>query len=197
MNSTTLTVTKLQLAVDARFTNYSRCNVVNASYTCQCPSLPCPLNVGRTTVREMFLQSRLPPAADAPAWQWWRWNIANKTGGVWYSTLAQGQCSIPAAKECYWYVKNVVKRIDKRCSDRVIASAVTRDNPDCFNQCPQPNNSSSVCWIGCFYETVLGPGSGTGPLQSFSSGMSLQRVLDAFEKPFTTSNVSEGGCPAV
>lgn len=198
VNSTVpLTITKLHLKIDSRYTNYSRCNVVNDTYSCQCTPSPCKPNVGRIPVRTMFLEERKPPSHNAEEWQWWRWNIANKTGGLWYSTVAVGECTQPATQPCFWYVDSVVKRIMKNCSDVQIYDEVTNYNPSCFNGCPQPRNTSSTCWVGCFYETVLGAGAGSGPLSSPQAGMPFDLILKAFEKPFLSSDPSKGGCPAV
>ena len=64
----------------------------------------------------------------------------------------------------------------------------------CFEACPQPNNSSSACWIGCFYRTMLGPHVGSQVSQP-SEGMPRASVLAAWDAAFAPS--SEGGCPSV
>ena len=74
----------------------------------------------------------------------------------------------------------------------------------CFERCPEhqkhphaPRNTSDVCWIYCFYATILGaqaliPGGATTPL---TTGMPREQIEDAFATPFLP--VGEGGCPAI
>jgi hypothetical protein len=31
----------------------------------------------------------------------------------------------------------------------------------CFAACPQPSNTSSPCWIRCYFDSLLGAGAGT------------------------------------
>ena len=33
---------------------------------------------------------------------------------------------------------------------------VKHKNPSCWERCPQPGNSSSVCWVECLFNTLLG-----------------------------------------
>ena len=35
-------------------------------------------------------------------------------------------------------------------------SNVKQKNPSCWERCPQPGNSSSVCWVECLFNTLLG-----------------------------------------
>jgi hypothetical protein len=74
--------------------------------------------------------------------------------------------------------------------------AVARSGPSCFDACPQPTNTSSTCWISCFYSTLMGPTSGMAPL-SGDSGMPLTQLQQAFEAPFASSDPAHAGCPPV
>ena len=37
-----------------------------------------------------------------------------------------------------------------------------RGTRSCFAACPQPANTSSRCWVECFYSTMLGPNASAG-----------------------------------
>ena len=54
-------------------------------------------------------------------------------------------------------------------------------------------NTSSSCWITCFYNTALGPDA--GKVHGAVGGMPLQDLVDAWNKPFLSMH--EGGCPAL
>jgi hypothetical protein len=79
-------------------------------------------------------------------------------GGFWYSMTDIGACpALHTDQPCTWRVAEVHKRVHKTCSDELINMAVYNHNQSCFNQCPQPHNSSTTCFSTCFYNTVLGP----------------------------------------
>ena len=69
-----------------------------------------------------------------------------------------------------------MKRVNKTCSDNAIFTEVEvfdRQTDQCFGTCSDSGtglarNTSSACWISCFYETVLGPDSGE-PLRQTAS----------------------------
>jgi len=49
------------------------------------------------------------------------------TGGFWYSTTSSGYCGDDPSSNppgCSWRVKNVIKRVNKTCSDQSIFSTV-------------------------------------------------------------------------
>ena len=54
-------------------------------------------------------------------------------------------------------------------------------------------NRSQTCWIKCFYNTVLGPDGGIpgGAI----AGMPKLDLLAAWEMPFSSTDVTKGGCP--
>ena len=69
-----------------------------------------------------------------------------------------------------------MKRVNKTCSDNAIFTEVEvfdRQTDHCFGTCSDSGtglarNTSSACWISCFYKTVLGPDSGE-PLRQTAS----------------------------
>ena len=91
----------------------------------------------------------------------WHENVVHKTGGLWYSTQAAGQCHDGAPGNCSWRVVKPVKKISKTCSDLVVNGLVESRGAGCFGGCPQPRNESSLCYIQCYYQTVLGEGAAT------------------------------------
>ena len=117
-----------------------------------------------------------------------------KTGdSIWYSTFAASEGSA-------WRVVEVEKVVTKACSDASLYDAIeARDSVKCFDACGA-RNTSSPCWIGCFYRTILGAEgmlpTGAGRAAS-PGGMSYSDLAQAWEAPFASSDPSRGGCPAV
>jgi len=140
----------------------------------------------------------------SPNYECWRDNVAAKMkGGIWYSTLEKGWCgdgTSPAPEGCTWQVAEVVKIVNKTCSDNAIFNTVesydATHGTNCFKQdecmVGAARNTSSACWIGCFYSTILGPDSGTpgGAVE----GMPLDDLLSAWQMPFASTDPAQGGC---
>lgn len=212
-----LVITKLELIVDKRFGDYGNCNVcanntasglkncTDGQYVCACgtPAEPCKQSVGYENVTETFgTKTGCWPGEED--WQCWKNNVVVKTGGLWYSTTASGYCgdgSTPAPKGCTWTVKKVSKVVNKTCSDNIIYKYLETFSDEatmCFSSCADSGlgpsrNTSSICWIRCFYETLLGPEAG----KTFGkvTGVPREKILKAWEKAFLKE--SEGGCPAL
>eukprot|EP00041_Stephanoeca_diplocostata_P011510 m.190642 g.190642 ORF g.190642 m.190642 type:complete len:402 (+) comp18568_c0_seq2:161-1366(+) len=125
----------------------------------------------------------------------WHENMVHKVGGLWYSTRKEGQCTSDSQTlgvDCFWKVHGIRKRVEKTCVDASINKEVEMVGADCFGQCDQPHNTSSLCWIRCFFDTVLGPNSGN--TTNATGGMPLADLENAWLKPFQP--VSQGGCPS-
>ena len=65
----------------------------------------------------------------------------------------------------------------------------------CFATCTDSGvgarrNTTSPCWISCFYDTVLGPDAGTPG--GAVAGMPLEDLVAAWQRGF--GGVDEGGC---
>lgn len=98
----------------------------------------------------------------------------------------------------------VVKRVSKDCLDNSFQTAVeqvaSNQGDHCFERCRSSvglshRNTSSPCWIRCFEQTVLGkesskPGGELG-------GMSRDALLAAWARPFDSTIIASGGCPAL
>ena len=99
-------------------------------------------------------------SSSSKNYECWRDNIAKKTGGMWYSTTEQGYCADRQLGEgnCTWRVNQVVKRVNKTCSDNAIYNVVEAydksSGTNCFSKCSgtgAQRNSSSTCWIAFSY----------------------------------------------
>uniref|UniRef100_A0A7S4F4Y0 Uncharacterized protein n=2 Tax=Chrysotila carterae TaxID=13221 RepID=A0A7S4F4Y0_CHRCT len=136
-------------------------------------------------------------------WQCWGFASVSKFGGMWYSTTRAGWCDAPGADPatCTWRA-TVDKIVNKSCSDDIVHQAVEdydAEHDACFSTCPGPvtgskRNTSSVCWIYCFYQTVMGketimPGGKARP----NVGMPLAELDAAFLKPFLPESQGKRG----
>ena len=226
-----LVVSKLGLTVKGPFGEYGRCNVCNTttdidpfsnltcngqSYLCTCGDYQqaedCndQLAVGAENITEQFgkFNDYICTWENWIKYPWicWGWTVVNKTAGpganMWYSTTAAGWCGADGAgaDNCTW-VADVVKIVNKSCSDELVNRAVEEYDAahegrfaKCSNSVPGARrNISDPCWIYSFYATVLGPDAlmPGGKIAGMPVG-----ILDAaFEQPF--KDVSEGGCPAL
>ena len=147
-----LVISKLTMTVKGRFGEYGRCNACNASdidpfsglpcagqdYLCTCGNYQRPkdcssqLAVGAENITEQFGQfgSYICNWDNWIQFPWicWGWTVVNKTGGpgknMWYSSTAAGWCDAEGAgPNCTWSAE-VVKIVNKSCSDDRIAGAV-------------------------------------------------------------------------
>jgi hypothetical protein len=127
---------------------------------------------------------------DKPvAWSCWAENVPRKTGGFWYSTLAAGQNKS-------WTVQKV-KTIKEQClKNHLMDTVESHDSKGCFKACGA-RNTSDACWIGCFFDTLLGHDARTSsslPLGGMSKSQIEQSWTGAFDKcaplevPLTWSN---------
>ena len=120
--------------------------------------------------------------------------LGSLLGGNWYSTQAAGECKSATAvigTDCWWRLHSVERLVNSSCVNGRLITTVIAARPKCFASCPQPTNRSSVCWVGCLYETLVGNSSSVPPVPS----MQRKTLIDAFEGAFDEE--SEGGCPVV
>ena len=132
-------------------------------------------------------------------------NTLAKTRGFWYSTWTEGECKPddPTQQYCSWRVVEEVKKIAKTCSDAAINAVIMQGDATapwggrCFDQCSPADrrNTSSECFIMCFYKNVLGPYGSTKLMNDTSPdfGIPVEDLIKAWDKPFLPEN--EGGCP--
>ena len=87
---------------------------------------------------------------------------------------------------------SVDKIVERECHVRVFGAAVAATAPGCFDDCgAQKTNTSSPCWVNCFYKAALGPEAGTPG--GTPAGMSTTDLVAAWTKPFLPE--AQGGCP--
>jgi len=204
-----LQITKVVVEVDSQYLQtaglYAECNVNEntSTYTCECRGAPhnsCTNHtVGVQTVRSLPFFGKPKPGSNAPSW--WRYNLAQLIGGNWWSTVGSGQClagTQPPAAGCSWRLVKTVKRVNKTCHDASVNKAVMSRQPACFAGCLQPTNTSSTCWVDCFFKAVLGPEGGTEAVTNTSAGIiPLADLLAMWEAPFASDDPAAGGCPAL
>ena len=118
------------------------------------------------------------------------------------SKTAVGSCQIYCGIDrlpigSAWRVVEVEKVVTKACSDASIYNAVeAQDTVKCFDACGA-RNTSSPCWIGCFYRTILGAEGMLPTGAAYPGGMPYDALAQAWEAPFASSDPSRGRCPAV
>lgn len=92
-----------------------------------------------------------------------------------------------------WRVVSVDKIVERSCHVRVFGATVAATAPSCFDDCgSQSTNTSSPCWVNCFYKAALGPEAGIPG--GTPGGMSTADLVAAWTKPFLPE--AQGGCPA-
>ena len=76
-----------------------------------------------------------------------------------------------------------------------VESAAQAAGSTCFKTCGPERNTSSACWIKCFYATTLGVDSGTKDTNATSEGLPTEQLVAIWERPFGSTVTSQGGCP--
>eukprot|EP00756_Hemistasia_phaeocysticola_P036104 Hpha_TRINITY_DN16620_c1_g9::TRINITY_DN16620_c1_g9_i2::g.179113::m.179113 len=121
-------------------------------------------------------------------WTCWRSNIVRKTGGMWYSTLKEGECQ-DGDTNCSWKVK-ATKTVNETCMHESIVDTIRHYSPDCFTGCPQPRNESSTCFIGCFFDALMGT-QARNSSEVELSGIPLSKLEQGWTRAFN------GHCPLI
>ena len=157
---------------------------------------------------------------------YWHGNTLIKTNGLWFSTWPEGECkgglgdtngndddydgdddNDKASGACSWRIVSspAPRKISKVCSDASIDATIMDGDANapwgarCFSKCSDGDrrNTSSACYIQCFYDNVLGK-KGSSTLMNHSSpdfGIPLAELQAAWAKPFLP--VEQGGCPNI
>jgi len=224
-----LVVTKVIVEADSRFSGYAECNVNSSTgaYDCQCRApdppnaphghhqhryIPCNRTVGKIAiVNESGWAHEAPDPSDPSPWEssdyrYWFYNAAQKfSNGVWYSTLAEGECDERASGSsnssandapCFWRLASTIKRVSKTCHDSKVFEAVEAVGKERFDVCKQPLDRKGECWTLAFYDTFLGPKSNSTSYAAGSpTGMPQSDLEAAWAKAFVAEE--DGGCPAL
>lgn len=210
-----LMVNKLKLEVNSMYSEYAKCNIgINGTdgrghkcetgtYCCFCGDYsvePCQPTLGREDLYTHFGNGSSHHHSfcnDESKSGCYLSNVMKKLSpkhpGFWYSSLAEGYCASPDAKECAWRVVAVEKIVTRKCHSKVFGEVVQATAPPaCLDACgDQKTNTSSPCWVNCFYEAALGPDAGKPG--GAVTGMPIADLIAAWEKPFLP--VAKGGCP--
>jgi hypothetical protein len=148
-----------------------------------------------------------PPGFPLDVIDIWHANTLAKTRGLWYSLFGDGECrpDDPTQEFCSWRLLQTVKKVGKECSDTAIDAVIKAGDRSapwggrCFDRCAPADrrNTSSECYILCFYRNVLGPNGSTQILNTTSPnfGIPVLELLAAWEKPFAPE--AQGGCPSI
>jgi len=183
-------------------TEAANCSALVLKYACRTPT-PCNVT-GKLEVSTRYCGSTdnttglCNGCADdcGGIWDHWKSEIS-QLGGIWYSTTREGNCADPAAPSCAWRVAKELKTVNATCANENVHKLVQKKGEACFNKCPQPTNSSTDCWILCFFETVLA----RNPLQlEHKTGgvpMTSSEIERAWLQAFESNDPSKGGCVPV
>lgn len=115
----------------------------------------------------------------------------------------------PGPAPCTWKVAELVKRVSKKKKEEsildntiynVVDKVARSQNRSCFKSCDDSGvgrhrNTSSPCWIECFYGTVLG--ADADHHGGKVAGMPLADLVAAWSLPFASDDTTRGGCPAI
>jgi hypothetical protein len=78
--------------------------------------------------------------------------------GLWYSNPHNGECTdghtVGDGSGCTWRVVERQKMVNASCMYKEIDAAVVARNRTCFGACPQPQNVTSTCFLGCYTDTT-------------------------------------------
>ena len=133
-----------------------------------------------------------PSSYHSESFDYWNYNTAallgtGGAGGRWFSLASKDEGK-------FWRNATVVKAINSRCQAAGLDQAVQSRGKACFDACPQPTNSTSACWVDCFFATVLG--SGHNSSLHPTGGMPHGDVTAAWLRGFRSDDPAQGGCPA-
>lgn len=124
-------------------------------------------------------------------WTCWAENIPRKTGGNWFSTLKDGLCNKSSPEgSCGWKVLST-KTVKNKCLKEKLMTHAEKASPDCFGSCG-PRDTNSSCWIGCFFDTMLGPQARHSDTVALG-GLPVAEIEKTWESAFLPEE--QGGCP--
>ena len=212
-----LVISKIKILWDRSPGEYSRCNLCDhgstpfapppSSSSCgpfhnlSCANTSCvdgeyacwPRNnqVGIEDVRPLMVHP-MPPNATWPGHEprYWESNLANRTGGVWVSTLAGGQCTddaTPWGSGCHWRLLATQKVVSASCHAKQLRRAVEKLDRRCFGALDPENasNVGSLSYLRCYYQALLGEAASHSMVGADSGGLTgtaiTQLWIDAFE----------------
>eukprot|EP00756_Hemistasia_phaeocysticola_P001849 Hpha_TRINITY_DN11283_c0_g1::TRINITY_DN11283_c0_g1_i1::g.167459::m.167459 len=213
-----LVVNKVTLEVEDDYSTYAMCNIgkngtdgwgdpcKDDEYCCVCrdkknwtQKVPCDRTLGRESPATSFAPWYVKQCNDSvPDWMCFNAHVAGKfanSTNFWYSSLLSGYCDAANATQssCKWRVVGVDKVVNRTCQADRFHSTIEHRGESCFERCPGGRNTSSPCWLHCYYVTTLGPHAGKpgGAIE----GMPVQELSDAWSAAFLPED--QGGCPSL
>ena len=164
--------------------NPTTTNISNPQYVCRGDD---GLHAGSAVVNTRYAtlgDGCIPPQTTGPYPDscGWKYYSSKHVGGMWFSTPAKGNCDTqPASADCTWRIAETRKIVNESCLNDQVISVVEQRDPSCFTTCPQPTNTSSHCYLNCFFANALQVPAAT-----------LQQT---WENAFASSDPKKGGCP--
>jgi len=141
-----------------------------------------------------FCPSGCKAAKPGEEWKCWDENIGIKTGGQWQSFRKEGRCNVNSPMgSCGWRVLST-KTVNESCLRDSLITTVESTSPDCFKACGA-RNETSPCWIGCFFDTILGPDAAHASGYDIVKGMPLDHLERGWTKAFQPAK--DGGCAKI
>jgi len=149
-----------------------------------------------STMEDVEPEAQAQRCVEGKEWSCYKNRLGQKTGGKWYSPLAEGHCDDTTEGTCGWRVRNMFT-VNDTCVRESVYTAVESQGPDCFADCAVPRNVSSACWINCFFGTMMGSSAGSpnGVWDPQTDGMNFSDVEQGYLNAFKPE--SEGGCPRI
>ena len=114
--------------------------------------------------------------------------VATTGNGQWYSLDAE-------MENKFWRNATIQKVINAECQRVWLIQTIETTGKSCFEKCPgaPKMNASDPCWVGCFFDTAIGVGSGSSLTPT--GGMAVETITTAWLKGFESIDPSKGGCP--
>lgn len=172
------------------------CSCRNASGTAPHSGASAPCNiVGRAYLSQRFA-GECTDGCHYPN-DYWKTAVAERLGGLWYSTPVEAQCNTDASVSCQWRELAKIKVVNASCANANVLRYVEREGEACFAGCTPADRAdpTSDCATLCFFETLLGKGANFP--NSTSPGLSGTAVVAAFAAAFESDDPAQGGCKDV
>ena len=166
---------------------YGLCNPVGTSL--KHPDYKCVrddgFHMGSASIRTRYpnvsalcFEKRDPPYLPSC---WWKYNSSKHIGGEWYSHPAAGNCDTHPTN-CSWSIAETKKIVNESCINDGMFGLVEKHGADCLDGCAKPYNTSSECYLTCFFDAMLQ-----------IPAANLKSIWDA---AFASEDPAKGGCPA-
>jgi hypothetical protein len=115
------------------------------------------------------------------------YNSMHPAGGLWYSHPSLGECKhsqrIGDGSGCTWRVVQRERVVNASCVYGHLDANVEAHDKSCFTACPQPQNVTSDCYLGCYSRAT--------------NQMSHDELSAPWTAAFASTDKSKGGCPEV